>query len=299
MVKRLISMLVEKTFYTGEASINYAEGPVSGPPLIFLHGLTDRWQFFLPVIPALSMRWHIYALDFRGHGKSSRTPPYRYRDHISDVIAFLEGQAGEVAVLFGSSLGGMISLMVAARRPDLVKAVIFGDASIKVEHVREVMVRYHSYWEGWRKLAGFDGPMEDLVKAVADMPVSVPGQGKGRYGEGLDFTSLLNKANYLRHLDPEVLTDWAKGADDVEAYRNVTQGYDEKLLKDISCPVLLIHGNLQKGAIMSDEEVEYALSMIPNAYPVYLGECGHNLGLYSWNVSHLLQVVNVFLESLR
>lgn len=291
-------MLEEKTFDTGEVVLNYAEGPDNGPSVICLHGLTDRWQYFLPIMSTLSMRWHIYALDFRGHGKSSRTPPYRYKDHISDTIAFLEGQVEEKVVLFGSSMGGMISLMVAAKRPDLVKAVIFGDASIKVEHVREIMVQYHSYWEGWKKLAGFNGPMEDLVKAVADMPVSVPGQGKSRYGEGLGFISLLNKANYLRHLDPKVLSDWANGANDVEAYENVTQGYDDKLLRDISCQVLILQGNLRKGAIMSDDEVEYALSMIPNAYHVFLEEYGHNLGLYSWNISRLLQVVNTFLESL-
>jgi len=190
-------MLVEKSFDTGEAVLNYAEGPDAGPPLLCLHGLTDRWQYFLPILPALSMRWHTYALDFRGHGRSSRTPPYRYRDHISDTIAFLEDRVREETVLFGSSMGGMISLMVAAKRPDLVRAVIFGDASIRVGHVREVMVSYHSYWKGWRELAGFEGPIGDLVKAVADMPVDVPGQGKSRYGEGLDLTALLNKANYL------------------------------------------------------------------------------------------------------
>lgn len=292
-------MLVEKSFDTGEVVLNYAEGQDNGPPIVCLHGLTDRWQYFLPILPIVSMRWHTYALDFRGHGKSSRTPPYRYIDHISDTIAFLENRVQERAVLFGSSMGGMISLMVAANRPDLVKAVIFGDASIKAEHVREVMVNFHSYWEGWKKLAGHEGPIEDLVKAVADMPVDVPGQGKSRYGEGLDFTALLNKANYLRHLDPEVLSDWARGMDDVEAYENVTQGYDEERLRDISCPVIILQGNVRKGAIMSDEEVEYALSLMPHASHVYLEEYGHNLGLYSWNIDRLQQVVMTFLESLR
>jgi len=292
-------MLVEKSFDTGEVVLNYAEGLENGPPLLCLHGLTDRWQYFLPILPTLSARWHTYALDFRGHGRSSRTPPYRYADHISDTISFLEKRVLEKAVIFGSSMGGMISLMVAAERPDLVEAVIFGDASIKAEHVREVMTDYHSYWRGWRGLAGFEGPIEDLVKAVADMPVDVPGQGKSRYGEGLDFTALLNKANYLRNLDPEVLSDWARGRDDVEAYRNVTQGYDEKRLRDISCPIMILQGNVQRGAIMSDDEVEHALSLMPHAFHVYLEEYGHNLGLYSWDTGRLLQVVVTFLESFR
>ncbi|MGB9203882.1 MAG: alpha/beta hydrolase, partial [Terriglobales bacterium] len=63
--------LVERTFDTGEVRLNYAEGPAHGPPLVLLHGLGRRWQVFLPVIPALSLRWHIFAPDLRGHGKSS------------------------------------------------------------------------------------------------------------------------------------------------------------------------------------------------------------------------------------
>lgn len=79
----------------------------------------------------------------------------------------------------------------------------------------------------------------------------------------------------------------------------MTQGYDEKQLRDISCPVMILQGNVQRGAIMSDDEVEHALSLMPHAFHVYLEEYGHNLGLYSWDTGRLLQVVVTFLESLR
>ena len=294
-----MSPLEEKKHDTGEAVLNYAEGPDSGPPLVLLHGLTDRWQYFLPIIPALSLRWHIYALDFRGHGGSSRSPPYRYCDHIFDTISFLENVVGEEAVLFGASMGGGVSLMVGGNRPDLVRAIVFGDASINVENVRTVMTDYHSYWAGWRELAGLEGPMEELVRAVAEMPVSVPGLGKSRYGEGLDITAIINKANYLRHLDPAVLDDWANGAEDPSAYENVTRGHDQGLLRNIECPVLFLQANPALGGIMPDEEVKRALKLVPHAYHVYFEDYGHNLGLYSWNTGPLLQAVNTFLESLR
>jgi pimeloyl-ACP methyl ester carboxylesterase len=294
-----MALLVEKKFDTGEAVLNYAEGPDSGPPLVLLHGLTDRWQYFLPIIPALSLRSHIYAIDFRGHGGSSRSPPYRYCDHISDTISFLENVIGEEATLFGASMGGGISLMVAGNRPSLVRAIVFGDASINVENVQTVMTNYHSYWAGWRELAAFEGSMEELVRAVAEMPVSVPGQGKSTYGEGLDITAIINKANYLRHLDPAVLDDWANGAEDPDAYENVTRGHDQGLLRNIECPVLFLQANPALGGIMPDEEVERALTLIPHAYHVYFEDYGHNLGLYSWDTGPLLQAVTNFLESLR
>lgn len=292
-------MLKERSFDTGEATLNYAEGPDSGPPLVMLHGLTDRWQFFLPIIPQLSQRWHIYAVDFRGHGASSRSPPYRYIDHINDATAFLENVPQETPIVYGASLGGMISLMVAARRPDLVRALIFGDANIKIHHVRNVMRDYHTFWSGWERIAGLDATMEELVTEVAEMPIEIPWRPPGRYGDGLDHISLLNKATYLSRLDPGVLTDWARGGSDDEAYRRVTTGYDEKAIRDITCPVLLMQGNKEKGAILTDDEVEYALSKIPRARHVYLEEHGHNLGLYSWETGKLLQTINIFLESLR
>ena len=78
-------MLVEKRFNTGEAVLNYAEGPNNGPPLYLLHGFTNNWRFYQPIIPYLQTRWHIIAPDLRGHGKSAHTPKqyglgYFYQD---------------------------------------------------------------------------------------------------------------------------------------------------------------------------------------------------------------------------
>ncbi len=292
-------MLVEKRFRAGDAVLNYAEGPESGPPVLLTHGLTDRWQYYLPILPFLSQRWHVYALDFRGHGGSSWTTPYRYLDHINDTITFIEENVRKPVIIFGSSMGGMVALMVAARLPNQVKAIIFGDSSIKTDRTRQVMIDFHSYWDGWKKLAGYKGPFKELVKLVSEMPVNVPGQAKKTYGEGLDSISLMNKANYLRCLDPEVLTDWAVGDRDADAFKRVTTGYDEKLLKEIKCPVLLVQGNPEKGGIFTDEAVAFAKKNIKDSYHVYISEYDHNLGLYNWDTSKLLQAVNVFIESLR
>jgi hypothetical protein len=43
-------MLKEQTFDTGTVTINYAEGPPSGSPLVLLHSGGDRWQSFLPIL---------------------------------------------------------------------------------------------------------------------------------------------------------------------------------------------------------------------------------------------------------
>ena len=292
-------MLIEKTYNRSEAALNYAEGPDSGPAILFLHGLTDRWQFFQPLMPWLTQRYHVYALDFRGHGASSHTPPYRYIDHINDTISFIEHVIAEKTTLYGTALGGMVSLMVAAERSDLVKTLIFGDANIKLENVRKVMIDYHTFWSGWEKLASKQVSLNQFVQMVADMPIDIPWREPGTYGDGLDYISILNKALYLRNLDPRVLTPWSIGGEDDEVFNEVSTGYASERIRDIQCPVLLIQANMDKGGIMTDDEVEYAKERIPDVHHVYMSMYGHNLGCYQWEPGQILRVINTFLDSSR
>ena len=56
---------------------------------------------------------------------------------------------------------------------------------------------------------------------------------------------------------------------------------------------------MEKGAILSDDEVEYALKRVPRAKYIYMPMYGHNLGCYSCDVGHLLIVLNTFFEAHR
>ena len=292
-------MLTEKKFTLDDLTLNYAEGPKVGPPVLFLHGLTDRWQFFMPVMPAMTQSWHVFALDFRGHGASKHVPPYRYLDHINDTISFIEEVIGEPAHIYGTALGGMVALMVAARRPNLVKSLVFGDANIKLEYVRKVIIDYHTFWSGWHKLVSNPTGLDEYVKMVGDMPINIPWREPGTYGDGLDYVSVLNKALYLRYLDPEVLRLWSESAEDDEAFRILSTGYDEDEIRNIQCPVLFIQANMEKGGILADDEVKYALERVKRAKHIYMPMYGHNLGCYSWEVGALLRVVNTFLMAHR
>ena len=69
---------VVRIINNGHATINVAEGPRSGPPLLALHGGSARWQAYEALLEPLALRWHVYAPDLRGHGASSWTPG-RYR----------------------------------------------------------------------------------------------------------------------------------------------------------------------------------------------------------------------------
>ncbi|MFH2111387.1 MAG: alpha/beta hydrolase [Candidatus Bathyarchaeota archaeon] len=138
-------MLQEKTFNTGEVTLNYAEGDPTGPPLVLIHGFTDKWQTYQPIITPLSQSWHIYALDLRGHGKSEKKPgAYRYRDYFQDLERFMDALVAEPAVLFGHSMGGVISIMYAAAHPEKTRGLIIGDSPMNFKESQfQKQISYH------------------------------------------------------------------------------------------------------------------------------------------------------------
>ena len=191
--------LVERTFDAGEVrlgvQLNYAEGPAHGPPLVLLHGLGRRWQVFLPVIPALSLRWHIFAPDLRGHGKSSHVARgYRGPQYAEDIARLLRERISSPAVLFGHSLGGMLGMWVAAHHPELVRALILGDNMIVAQGLRNPM--YTALFSGLRDLARKGGTVEQIADGIGKIVLPVPSGGSGTIRElpGNDEAYLLSWA---------------------------------------------------------------------------------------------------------
>src|SRR5688500_19229143 len=118
-------MMTERTIATARSvHLNVATGPASGPPLVLLHGVTREWQDYVSLLPALTLRWQVHALDFRGHGKSGRTPgAYRVADYVADAAALLR-DLDEPAVVYGHSLGAMVVAAVAGAEPKRGRAVV-------------------------------------------------------------------------------------------------------------------------------------------------------------------------------
>ena len=124
---------------TAAVVLNYAEGPPNGPAYVLLHAGAARWQYGQALLEALVDSWHVYAPDFRGHGKSGRVPgAYRLQDYVDDTAAFLASVVREPAIVYGHSLGGEVAVMLAAQHSDLVRALIVGDAPLsKQRHATE------------------------------------------------------------------------------------------------------------------------------------------------------------------
>jgi pimeloyl-ACP methyl ester carboxylesterase len=97
----------------------------SGPTLVLLHTLRTQLDMFQRVIPALSKRFRVYALDYPGHGYSD-IPKVDYSPEffVTTVAAFLDRLSLSDVTLLGESIGGSIGLLLAARHNPRIRAVI-------------------------------------------------------------------------------------------------------------------------------------------------------------------------------
>ena len=120
--------IIEKKFETGSLTLNYAEGPDNGPPLVLIPPQGADWTTYEKVFPLLSDAYHVFAIDIRGHGKSDwTTGNYTFSYIGDDMVRFLEDVASKKAIVSGNSSGGLIALWLAANRSDLISAAILED----------------------------------------------------------------------------------------------------------------------------------------------------------------------------
>lgn len=283
--------LVERSFDTGEVRLNYAEGPPNGPPLVMVHGLGRRWQVFLPIIPALSLRWHIFAVDLRGHGKSSHVVRgYRGPQYSEDIAYFLSERVALPAVVFGHSLGGMLAMRVACDHPDLVRALILGDNMIVARRLHNPM--YKALFSGLRDLARKKGTVEQIAKGIGKIVLPVPGTDESASIHelpGNDEAYLLSWARCVQSADPDTYEMTLDGSS--------LEGWDgEAVLRRIICPTLLLQATPEMGGLMSDADVVLASQLLRHHTHVKFRNLGH--ALFIQQPDTVLRPVTNFLESL-
>ncbi|CAN5197194.1 alpha/beta hydrolase [soil metagenome] len=116
---------------------DYAPGAGSARlPVIALHGLTRNSADFDAIAPLIARGGRrVLALDVRGRGRSDRAPdPMTYSPEVyaKDVIALMEQSGIDRAVFLGTSMGGLITMVLAAMKPKLVAAAILNDIGPEV-----------------------------------------------------------------------------------------------------------------------------------------------------------------------
>ncbi|MBC6983554.1 alpha/beta fold hydrolase [Caulobacter sp. 17J80-11] len=119
---------------------DYAAAP--GParlPVVCIHGLTRNSRDFGEVAPYLAASGRrVLAVDVRGRGRSDRDPePMNYHPgtYAEDVGALFDQLGLSQAVFMGTSMGGLITMMLALRRPELIAGSVINDVGPQLSPV--------------------------------------------------------------------------------------------------------------------------------------------------------------------
>jgi pimeloyl-ACP methyl ester carboxylesterase len=265
-------MLREFTLPTPQVTLNLAEGPQNGPLLVLLHGFTNRWQTFLPILPTLTDRWHVVVFDHRGHGRSGRVSGgYTAAGFYADAEAVLTRFSPEPTILLGHSMGGSLALHLAQNHPERVRAVVTGDTSLNLAiHIDVMNSRRNTKLFGLRrKLAG--RPAAELLR-------------RGLPPE---------QAEEMSELDPSVMDFHAEGR--VAGFFADIQDVD---FDKIRCSVLLTQASPAKGGLLQDAEIPPVLAAHPEIQFMRF-ETGHDLEVEKGPESPFFKAAVKFVDHLR
>lgn len=217
----------------------------SGPEVIVaLHGVTDN----APSLAGIAQRWNgeyrVVLVDSLGHGLSPRLTEAEAADPVGSctgaVIEVVEEQAAHAAsgkvTLMGHSMGGAIATLVAAARPELVKALVLEDPAWLTE-TQAAAYKRGAEDEIGRLRAITANPAAAIERALEDHP--------GRQVRELGAWST------------------AKGQVDVRLIRTGVVGLvvpRQHLASQIAVPCLLLTGD-QPGVLFTDEDIASIVSV--------------------------------------
>ncbi|MGR3366889.1 MAG: 3-oxoadipate enol-lactonase [Sagittula sp.] len=123
-----------QTVQLGDTRIHYAlTGPEDGTPVVFANSLGTDFRLWDEILPMLPDNLRILRFDKRGHGLSD-TPkgPYSMGALITDTERLMDHLGLKDTIFVGLSIGGMIAQGLAAKRLDLVRAMVLSNTAAKI-----------------------------------------------------------------------------------------------------------------------------------------------------------------------
>ncbi|HVX45845.1 MAG TPA: alpha/beta hydrolase [Mycobacteriales bacterium] len=233
------------------------------PQILLLHGFTDSGACWNPVIPGLGGR-SVVTTDARGHGESGLPEePFDSTDQAADAASVIEDLGLRDVVVMGHSMGGATAVSLAAARPDLVSALILEDPAVRSGAMR----RGPQPSESFLAMKAMSDE-ERIEKCRADNPA-------------WSDEELIPRCEALGQFNLDVYQRRSNNADSRPTYET---------LRSLSLPVLLLHGDADRGSIV-DQELLPTLG--ENIRALHIPGVGHSIRRE--NQPAFLAAVNEFL----
>src|SRR4029077_10109122 len=141
----------------------YAGPRPDAPVVLCLHGLMRNGRDFEELAPRLARRCRVIVPDVRGRGLSARDPDfnnYKIPVYLQDTLALLAGLGAPRITVIGTSMGGLMGMLLAVTQPGLVGRLVLNDIGPEVD-LRGL--------ERIRGYAGKSAPVGSWEEAVAQV----------------------------------------------------------------------------------------------------------------------------------
>jgi pimeloyl-ACP methyl ester carboxylesterase len=261
MRQRFFSALGPSGFH----KVAYREwpGPANAPTLLCVHGLTRNGRDFDIVAEALSAHYRVICPDMPGRGLSDNLPDsaqYNYGLYLADLAALIARLDVESLDWLGTSMGGLLGMMMAATPGSAVRRLVINDIGALV--AKAGLARIASY-------VGLD-PKFDSLDAVADvMAANFVGSDQ------LARATILGLAEGAARKLPDGRYGWAYDPHIGDAFKAAPpQDVDLwGVWERVTCPTLALRGGVSD--ILSRDVAEAMTQRGPKARLVEFPGVGH------------------------
>jgi pimeloyl-ACP methyl ester carboxylesterase len=228
------------------------------PEIVLVHGGAQNAHTFDTV--ALALGRPLIALDLPGHGHSdpSPFPTSAISSHADDLARALEQITTSALPLVGMSLGGLCSILVAVRRPDLVSSLVLIDITpgVNAEKARHIT----NFVNGPRTFDNFD---ELLARTIEHNPTrSVSSLRRGILHNAIER--------------PDGTWVWRHQQHEPSTLQAPETGDLWEQLGSLTMPVSLIRG-MAAGSVVDDDDEAELLARLPAATVVHVEGAGHSI----------------------
>lgn len=138
---------------------DYAGG-VGRPPILCFPGLTRNARDYAALAGRLAGEWRVIAVDFRGRGRSyfaKDAMTYVPATYVSDIVALLAALGVDRFVAIGTSLGGIVTMLLAQAHPGRLAGAVINDVGPEIEAAGLSRIRGYvgkpSIWPTWMHAA--------------------------------------------------------------------------------------------------------------------------------------------------
>lgn len=264
-------------------TIHYLRTDGGKPPIVFLHGFYDNGLNGQRIAETLAHEFDILLPDARFHGltRMEQASGFTYQDLANDTIAFLEALDIHQAILIGHSMGASSAAVVAAQRPDLVRALVLEDPAwletqdeSDAEHYKIEVEHWKTYIQSQKDLSHEDR----LEQAQFEHPLWTTDD----LGPWMTAQDQFDMAVF-EHIMDSLQVPWHQ-----TPWREV--------VARITCPALILTGENRREAIVTPSLASELQRINSRCQVVHIEGTGHNIRRDCF--THFINAVITFLKEL-